>query len=238
LNLILIEEADLVSPGCARLSGRRFEHAATVLKIAERAACRVGLLGGGIGTARLTAFDEQEKTLRLDFCLDSPPPPPLPLTLVIALPRPKTFRKVLHAGITLGVKTFYFINSFKVDKSYWQSPMLSPENCRSEALLALEQAVDTVLPKLHFRPRFKPFVEDELTAVARNSLVLAAHPGAAARCPVDPGGATTLCLGPEGGFTAYEIDLLCRHGARAVGLGNRVLRTEYALPALVSRLYG
>ena len=43
-------------------------------------------------------------------------------------------------------------------------------------------------------------------------------------------------IGPEGGFTGYEIDLLARHGVTPVTLGRRTLRTEVAVPALLATL--
>ena len=37
-----------------------------------------------------------------------------------------------------------------------------------------------------------------------------------------------ILIGPEGGFEESEIDILKRHGAHIVTLGNRILRTETA----------
>jgi 16S rRNA (uracil1498-N3)-methyltransferase len=39
---------------------------------------------------------------------------------------------------------------------------------------------------------------------------------------------TTLFIGPEGGFSAEEIDLAVRHGITPISLGRRILRTETA----------
>jgi RsmE family RNA methyltransferase len=47
----------------------------------------------------------------------------------------------------------------------------------------------------------------------------------------------TLAIGPEGGFIPYEIDLLKKHNFKATHVGERVLRVENAIPAIISRLF-
>jgi 16S rRNA (uracil1498-N3)-methyltransferase len=46
----------------------------------------------------------------------------------------------------------------------------------------------------------------------------------------------TVCIGPEGGFSDEEYDLLDATGFVAVGFGPRILRTETAATALLSTL--
>ncbi len=43
-----------------------------------------------------------------------------------------------------------------------------------------------------------------------------------------------LVIGPEGGFTLDEAELLRQHGARSVTLGPRILRAETAAIAAMS----
>jgi RsmE family RNA methyltransferase len=44
-------------------------------------------------------------------------------------------------------------------------------------------------------------------------------------------------IGPEGGFTEYELSLCLAQGFEPVTLGPRILRTEQAVPALLGRLW-
>ena len=235
MNCILLDMHELAGDkGLVPLTGRRADHIRDVLRANAGDTLRVGVLNGRIGSARLVSIDKNEAVL--DVLLDRPPPPPSLVTLICALPRPKSMRKVVHAATVMGVKNLYFIESWKVDKSYWQTPWLEPGYLRELVILALEQAVDTVLPSIHQKRRFKPFVEDELPAIALGSRVLAAHPGADSTCPRGVDGPTILAIGPEGGFTQYEVESLQARGFQAVSIGERILRVDEAVPAILGRL--
>ena len=108
---------------------------------------------------------------------------------------------------------------------------------REQLILGLEQGCDTILPTVTLQCRFKAFVEDELPALAGGSRCLLAHPPAEAGCPRDVRAPVTLAVGPEGGFTAYEVGALAAQGFEAVSLGPRVLRVEQVVPVLVGRLF-
>ena len=84
--------------------------------------------------------------------------------------------------------------------------------------------------------RFKPFAEDRLPVLAAGSCGLVAHPEASCDFPATLESPLTLAIGPEGGFVPYEIDRLGRVGLEARRLGERVLRVETIVPALLSRL--
>jgi RsmE family RNA methyltransferase len=124
-----------------------------------------------------------------------------------------------------------------VEKSYWQSPALQKRSLDALARQGLEQACDTIMPVIHFRRLFKPFVEDELPDIIARAPGLLASPGAPMPCPhrIDP--PATVIIGPEGGFIDYEREALCRAGAREVSLGSRVLRVEVALPCMLGKLF-
>ncbi len=137
----------------------------------------------------------------------------------------------------MGVKRLVLLNSYRVEKSYWQSPVVQKETLREQLILGLEQARDTVLPEVLLRQRFKPFVEDELPALAEGTLPLLAHPVAEGDCPRRVEGPVTLAVGPEGGFIPYEVEKLVECGFQTVSLGERILRVETAVPALLGRLF-
>lgn len=238
MNTILVtaEEVAAGRDGKVRLTDeRRVAHVRTVHRAAVGDLLRVGVLGGRLGAGCVVALDAAG--LELVITLDCEPPPPLPLVLLLALPRPKVMRRVLQTVATLGVKRLLLLAAWRVEKGYWESPMLDAADVHAQLVLGLEQAGDTMLPTVSLHRRFKPFVEDELPALAAASRRLLAHPPAATACPRDVREPVTLAIGPEGGFTAYEVDALTAQGFEAVSIGPRVLRVEQVVPVLVGRLF-
>ncbi|MCP5162571.1 MAG: 16S rRNA (uracil(1498)-N(3))-methyltransferase [Hahellaceae bacterium] len=235
MNIALLSDDDFISPDRAQLTGRRLQHLLEVHKAQAGDRLKVGKINGLMGTAELTELTSERCELQVN--LHTPPPPPLPVILIIALPRPKMLRRIIQTAATMGVKQLYFINAYKVEKSYWQSPWLDDESLRENLLLGLEQGVDTQLPEIHLRKRFKPFVEDELPQISAGTHKLVAHPGSADSCPAQISHQVTLVIGPEGGFTPYEVGKLQALDFAAVHLGPRILRVETAVPVLLARLF-
>ncbi|WP_303722950.1 16S rRNA (uracil(1498)-N(3))-methyltransferase [Malonomonas rubra] len=234
MNLILLEENDFSAPQRVTLRDRRFQHLLATGQLQTGKPLKIGIINGRIGSGTIIVFDEQ--SLDLEIELHQAPPPPLPVTLLLALPRPKMLKRVLQGVTSLGVKQIYLINSYRVEKSFWGSPLLQTEKLREQLLLGLEQARDTILPQVHLRKRFKPFVEDELPGLCKGTTALVAHPTADRLGALQPNRPTTLAIGPEGGFIPYEINKLAECGFTAISLGERILRVETAVPALLSRL--
>lgn len=235
MNLLLLEDADFVAADRAVLSGRRLKHLHEVHGAESGDSLRVGRLGGLMGRGTLLTLDEQHAELHVE--LDQPPPAKLPLTLLLALPRPKMLKRVLQTVAAMGVPRLVLLNSYRVEKSFWQTPFLEPEAIREQLLLGLEQARDTVLPEVSIEKRFKPFVEDRLPAISADTLGLVGHPGDYPACPRAVSEPVTLAIGPEGGWIPYEVDKLQEAGLAPVQLGERILRVETAVPALLARLF-
>lgn len=234
MNLVLLEPHEL-DGSRARLDGRRAAHLALVHRAESGRRLRVGVVGGRVGFGIVVAIDSCGAQLEVE--LHDDPPAPLPCTLVLALPRPKVLRRLLGAVAAFGVKRLVLVAAERVEKSYWQSPVLQPAALRSELLLGLEQGCDTVLPVVTQQRRFRPFVEDELPQLAAGTLSLVAHPAAAECCPRAVTGPVTVVVGPEGGFNPFEVGLLEAAGLRAVSLSVRPLRVEQAVAALLGRLF-
>lgn len=235
MNLLLLNDTDLIDSGRALIRGRQLNHLHEIRKIAIGDSLPVGRTNGPIGEGRILSLSTEEAELGIEWLRE--PPPPLPLALILAMPRPKMLRRIIQSSVAMGVKKLVLINSFKVEKSYWQTPWLGEQALAEQITLGLEQAMDTLWPSIEERRLFKPFVEDELDELAGDSRRLIAHPGTNSPCPMALREPVTLCIGPEGGFIPYEVDLIRKQGFEAVHVGPRILRTETAIPALLGRLF-
>ncbi|MEH6565774.1 MAG: 16S rRNA (uracil(1498)-N(3))-methyltransferase [Halopseudomonas sp.] len=235
MNLLLLEDSDFTAEHQVRLSGRRLAHMQEIQQVAVGDNLRVGRINGLMGHGEVTALTSSHAELKVQ--LSTPPPAKLPLTLLLAMPRPKMFRRILQHCATLGVPEIILLNSYRVEKSFWQTPFLQPDALRENLLLGLEQARDTLLPTVRIEKRFKPFVEDSLPGIINNQLALVAHPGDYPACPRGINQPLTLAIGPEGGWIPYEVEKMVAAGMQPVQLGERILRVETAVTALLARLY-
>jgi RsmE family RNA methyltransferase len=235
VNLLLLEEADFISADRVILRDRRLKHMQEVHRSEVGDSLRVGRVGGLLGSAELLRLEPREAELSVSF--DREPPTKLPLTLILALPRPKMLRRVFQTVATMGVPKVILVNSYRVEKSFWQTPFLEPAAIREQLILGLEQARDSVLPEIIIEKRFKPFVEDRLPAIVEGTLGLVGHPGDYPACPRAVEQPVTLAIGPEGGWIPYEVELLRASGLNPVQLGERILRVETAVTALLARLF-
>jgi 16S rRNA (uracil1498-N3)-methyltransferase len=241
MNIVLLEQNDYlktdngIDSERVRLSDKRAQHIRDILGSEKNSTIKIGNLGGRLGRGEILHIDDTAIELRVQ--LEREPPPKLPLTILLALPRPKMLRRILRTVAELGVRELILMNTAKVEKSYWQTPALSNESVRNYFIDGLQQSGDTILPAIKFEKLFKPFAEDRLPALLQNSRGIVAHPGTQTPCPIALNANCVLAIGPEGGFTPYEIEKLMTAGMHAVHLGPRILRVENALTTLVARLF-
>lgn len=234
MNIVLLDPRQTETELWSITSTRQLEHLQQHLQIQVGDTLKVGIREG---QRYLTEIVEiSEKAVRLKPLQEEAVPEKLPVTLIVALPRPKVLRRLIMDSVTLGVEKIILLHSYRVDKSYWQTPFLQQLNHYIE--LGLEQAGDTVAPKIELYKRFKPFVEDILSGlISTDCPAYVAHPYAEQAMPFAIEHPCTIVIGPEGGFIPYEVDLLIKNGCQAVSLGNRIIRTETVIPYVLGRLF-
>jgi 16S rRNA (uracil1498-N3)-methyltransferase len=236
MNLILLFKEDFIDDtNRVRLEGRRLKHVLEVHRANPGEILCVGLMNSMTGTGCVTLIND--KVLEMDIHFDQEPPEKLPLNLILALPRPKVLSRIIQCASSMGVKNIWLVNSARVEKSFWQSPRLSGDNLHKQLVLGLEQSKDTVLPEIITKKFFKRFVEDDILEIINGTQAFVAHPHAATLCPREVKSPITLAIGPEGGFIPYEIEKLTEFGFTPVQMGERILKVESAVPALIGRMF-
>ena len=237
MNLILLKPDEL-KPDCERirLTDRRFQHIRDVLKTVPGEPLRVGVLGGARYTARLENIGTDSCEIAL--VAESPTLPRPNIDVLLALPRPKCLKRLLPQASALGIGRLYITGAEKVEKNYWGSRFLLPELYRPLLEEGLEQAADTIPPEIIVARRLKPLLEDVITPRYADSCKLLAHPGEKSSSQIHSSACapTIIAIGPEGGWTEYELTMFERAGFIRYSLGPRILRADTAVIALVSSI--
>ena len=235
MNLVLIETNEIDGAGSAYLSGARAAHLLNVLHAAPGHEVLVGVLDGPRGVATVQSISENAVALH---CALEPGIPPRPLVdLLLALPRPKVLRRLWAQIAALGVGRIILTNAEKVERNYFDTHLLDPGTYRPLLIEGLQQARDTRLPIVSIHRQFRVLVEDQLDNLSGPGLRVVAHPLATTPLGDLIGGSRErilLAIGPEGGWNAFELELLQAHGFRLAGMGPRTLRTDTACVALLA----
>lgn len=235
MNIVLLDaNQDCSSDIWSIEDQRQIKHLNQHLQLKAGDTLKVGVRDGRRYLTEVQSITAQQIMLR-PIQTESVPNK-VPVHLILALPRPKVLRRMIMDAVTLGVERISLIHSYRVDKSYWQSPFL--QQLDDYVTLGLEQAGDTIVPEIQLYKRFKPFVEDVLpTLISEQRPAYVAHPYAEQSMPHAIAHGCNLIVGPEGGFIPYEIELLKKNGCQAMSLGNRILRTETAVSNILGRLF-
>lgn len=234
MNLILLNRDDpWMDAQRVRLSDRRAEHIRTVLRAQQGDILRVGLLGGQQGTGRIEAIDAQAVLITVQ--LVDPPPPRHRFDLVLALPRPKMLRRILRTVAEFGAGHLHLVHTARVDKSYWQSPLLADAKVDEALRMGLERSRDTISPQVHRHRLFRPFVEDRLPELCRGRPCWIAHHDAGVGLAAMATQPAVVMIGPEGGFVPFELALAERMGAQRVHLGSRILSVDTAVTTALAQ---
>ncbi len=234
VNRILIRPEELQDDASVRLSDQRATHIQTVLRTKPGQTIRVGLLNGPTGTAVIR--ETADTSVQLHCCFDEPAPPLPQIDLLLALPRPKVMRRLWAPLAMLGVRRIILTNAAKVERNYFDTHWLTPEVYTPRLIEGLEQSGDTRLPDVTIARRFRPLIEDELDTLCPPPTVkLCAHPAEDRTLPpIGNAQQVLLAVGPEGGWTEFELSLLEENGFHQMALGWRRLRTDIACAALLS----
>jgi RsmE family RNA methyltransferase len=240
MNLILVEAEELNERGEVTLAGRRAEHILHVLKGQVGQSLRVGRVNGPTGTGMIKGVRGGTVAMRCIFNDRVPIEPRV--DLLLAMPRPKAMKRLWLPLASLGLGRIFITNAQKVERYYFDSHVLETSFIQEQLREGLEQAMDTRLPEVEVHLQLKPLLEDRLGEACPNSIRLAADPSgtqkvSAALASLSPDARVLLAIGPEGGWSDYELEMLAQQDFSLVGMGPRILRTDTACVALLALVY-
>jgi RsmE family RNA methyltransferase len=237
VNLILFEPSELSADGHVTVCDERSRHLLGVLHVQPADTVRAGVIDGLAGTATVTAIGSDSVTLSCSFTEPLPRPR---IDLLLALPRPKVLRRLWAQLSALGVGRIMLTNAQRVERNYFDTHILARDCYRPLLIEGLQQARDTHIPLVTVHRQFRPLVEDELSALSDAEIRLVADPGVTTTIREAVAGRrdrrVLLAVGPEGGWNAFELDLLDAHGFQRVSMGRRTLRSDTACVGLLAIL--
>jgi len=212
------------------LSGEEFHHLRHVLRL--QVGDRLSLFDGiGKGfQASLTEMDRQRAVLKVGAEELPSPESPLRLHLALALAKGEKLDLMIQKGTELGVFTFHLLATrhadLKLDSQRAESRLI---RWRRVALEACKQSGRTRIPEIIPPVTLTSFLEQQLPA---HRLLLDPDGQPASQLLQSEAflGATSLlaAVGPEGGWSADELQLFHEGGFSGMSLGPRILRAETA----------
>jgi len=239
MNMILIQPSEMDEASCVVLTGERSRHIHHVLKATVGTSLRIGMLNGPQGTGTIRSMDGE--TVKLDCRFEALVSERPSVDLLLAMPRPKVLKRLWAQFSALGVDRIILVRAEKVERYYFDSHVVEPDFYTPLLIEGLQQARCTHLPEVIVKPLFKPFVEDELETLFHGCRKLLADPSGDLRlgallqnCGHDE--RIVLAIGPEGGWTSYELEMLKQRGFELFGMGDRILRTDTATVGLLAML--
>lgn len=186
--------------------------------------CRASITGlaKAYASCRIEEFDDVSREL------------PVGIHIIQCANKSEKIETVLQKGTELGAAGFQIAVS---ERSQYRLPEgkreARLERWQKIIIEAAEQSGRTAIPDLSYR--------NSLAEVEWQPQAYALHPQAALPFAVvrhDFSGATgiSLAIGPEGGFSARDLELLQASGCRSMSFGPRIMRTETAAPALLAAI--
>ena len=240
MNRILFEKSE-ITDGVAEFSGERAAHIVEVLHSEVGDTVKTGELDSKIGTGVVKKIESVESkdgksyVIRLELSHTGESLQPW-ADLILAPPRPRVFKRLLPQLAAMGVGDIGLVGAKKVEKAFWGATVLKEENYRPLLVDGLMQSGTTIVPRLELRRNFVRFIREELDSLYPDSTRIVAHPYNAEPIGEPPQGRLLIAIGPEGGWTDEEVELLKSKGFQCRSLGGRILRTDTATIALLAKL--
>lgn len=212
------------------IRGQDARHIGKVLRLKTGDEIAVVAKDGQAGRAVITAVGPTSVSLDLVEALAISCEPPVAVWLAQGLPKGDKFEYIIQKAVEIGAAGIIPLatdfSAVQYDEVRQRSRLV---RWRKVAEEAAKQCGRTALPTV---TEVKSLAE-VLAGAADGTAAIMLYEGQTggslqAALDADPASAYLLLVGPEGGFSKAEADLVQARGGRLAGLGPRILRTETA----------
>lgn len=213
-----------------RVEGDKYRHLFRARRL--RAGTRIRVVDG-LGHAREAAIDSVDaKSATLSLQGESPSnEPSCSVALFVGAPKPPRLATLVEKATELGVASIDLVPTTRTARSVSPSEL---DRLRRIAISAVEQSHRSRLPDITLLSDWDSLVG----LLHRFSTVWLLDPSSSSSPQIGSGSERALIVGPEGGLTPQETEVLLEQGVRPVGLGPRILRTETAAIVGLSAIIG
>ena len=235
---------DAISGGCVTLKGDDARHISRSLRM------RCGetlVICDGMGNdyfCRTSSFTSDTVTLSIESSSPSAAEPPLDITVYQALVEGDKLDTVIQKSVECGAaRIIPFFSRNCVVRPVPDDEGRRRERRRRIALEAAMQSGRGRIPDVGICLDFNAMLED---AISRGTALFCYEGNGTEQLPVLlskhhddilKGGALSVVIGPEGGFTPEEAEGAHAAGLLPAGLGPRILRTESAAEFALACIY-
>ncbi len=228
-------DQELILASSILLSSDQTHYLRSVMRLAAGDEIIVFNSRGGEYLCSLEHLERDHCSCRVESFSETDRELPNRIHIVQAACRSEKIETVLQKGTELGAASFTIVRSersaLKLDGvkltkrlQRWQQIIIE----------AAEQSGRTVIPELHWIKA--------LSTSPTRGLCFILHPEATAtswrqeRDAIQQADDVTLAIGPEGGWSQHDIEILISTGFRCLTFGPRIMRTETAAPALLAAI--
>lgn len=215
---------------------KRAGHIINVLKLKQGDTLRCGTVGSG-HYCLMRVLDISPDGVTLGPTGEEfPSPEPNPVTLILGQVRPICVKRILRDVTALGVGKLVLTLGENCEKSYASATIYTSGEYLDVLLDGAMQAMTTYIPQTVFARDVRQAIELTRDASGDRILldnVVGSHRLARSRIGE---GECVMAIGPERGWTDNERSLFIDAGFAPMLIGQRVLRTETAVPVALGIL--
>ncbi|MCF6191113.1 MAG: 16S rRNA (uracil(1498)-N(3))-methyltransferase [Cocleimonas sp.] len=213
------------------LSAENHRHAIQVLRLKNNQNLIIFNGVGGEYQAKLILADKRKSRVLIESFDSIARESPLIITLVLATIKPDKMDFAIQKAVELGVtkiqpvytkRSVIKIKENRLEKKihHWQGVIIA----------ACEQSGRTAIPELH-----EPINLDQFLYSVSGEMCIAMLPGDHPKIntlkDIEGKQGVMLLVGPEGGFTNEEEQIMMEKGVAPISFGSRILRAETAVVA-------